>query len=128
MPKELCETYGRKDIGQPVTLTSAIDSSSNNAYVKLFVFDIFRSLFTIAEANHSSCHYATKLRWVQIDGDSVNSVSLQEQSNYRSLLIPLGVHLSQTRRIISFRHNIDAIDSWSTCSRCHDLCTMSNYG
>ncbi|CAF4441572.1 unnamed protein product, partial [Adineta steineri] len=57
-------------------------------------------------ANHSSCHYATKMRRVQIDGDSVNSIGLEEEQhcNYRRLLVAYGVHLSQTRQIVSLRH------------------------
>ncbi len=58
------------------------------------------------EANHSSCHYATKMRRVQIDVDSINSVGLEEeqQCNYRRLIVAFGVHLSQTRQIVSLRH------------------------
>jgi hypothetical protein len=58
------------------------------------------------EANHSSCHYGTKMRRVQIDGDSINSVGLEEEQhcNYRRLLVAYGVHLSQTRQIVSLRH------------------------
>ncbi|CAF4369840.1 unnamed protein product [Rotaria sp. Silwood2] len=85
IPKELCEVYERKKIGQPVTLTGP--------YLPL-------------EANHSSCHYATKMRRVQIDGESINSVGLEEEQhcNYRRLLVSFGVHLSQTRQIVLLRH------------------------
>ncbi|CAF1398035.1 unnamed protein product [Adineta steineri] len=85
VPKELCEVYERKEIGQPVTLTGP---------------------YSPLEANHSSCHYATKMRRVQIDGDSVNSIGLEEEQhcNYRRLLVAYGVHLSQTRQIVSLRH------------------------
>ncbi|CAF0984305.1 unnamed protein product [Didymodactylos carnosus] len=85
VPKELCEIYERKEIGQPITLTGP---------------------FTPLEANHSSCHSATKNRRVQIDGDSVNSVGLEEEphSNFRRLLVAVGVHLSQTRQVVSLRH------------------------
>ncbi|UJR29861.1 hypothetical protein I4U23_017409 [Adineta vaga] len=85
VPKELCEVYERKEIGQPVTLTGP---------------------YSPLEANHSSCHYATKMRRVQIDGDSINSVGLEEEQhcNYRRLLVAFGVHLSQTRQIVSLRH------------------------
>jgi hypothetical protein len=40
------------------------------------------------EANHSSCHYATKIHRSQIDGESINSVGLEEEQhcNYRHLL------------------------------------------
>jgi hypothetical protein len=55
------------------------------------------------EANHSSCHYATKMRRAQIDGESINLVGLEEQHcNYRRFLVAFGVHLSQTRQIILF--------------------------
>ncbi|CAF4547681.1 unnamed protein product [Rotaria socialis] len=82
---ELCEVYERKEIGQPVTLTGP---------------------YSPLEANHSSCHYATKMRRVQIDGESINSVGLEEEQhcNYRRLLVAFGVHLSQTRQIVSLRH------------------------
>ncbi|CAF1670420.1 unnamed protein product [Rotaria magnacalcarata] len=85
IPKELCEVYERKEIGQPVTLTGP---------------------YSPLEANHSSCHYATKMRRVQIDGESINSVGLEEEQhcNYRRLLVAFGVHLSQTRQIVSLRH------------------------
>ncbi len=46
------------------------------------------------------------MRRVQIDGDSINSVGLEEEQhcNYRRLLVAYGVHLSQTRQIVSLRH------------------------
>lgn len=85
VPKELCQVYQRKEIGQPVTLTGP---------------------YSPLESSHSSCHYATKMRRVQIDGESVNSVGLEEEQhcNYRRLLVAFGVHLSQTRQIVSLRH------------------------
>ncbi|CAF1410323.1 unnamed protein product, partial [Rotaria sordida] len=59
------------------------------------------------EANHSLFHYATKMRRVQIDNQSINSVGLEEQHwNYRRLLVSLGVYLSQRQHIVSFRHRI----------------------
>ena len=58
------------------------------------------------EANHSSCHYAAKMRRVLIDSDSINSVGLEEEQHchYRRLLISFAVQLSQTRQIVSLRH------------------------
>ncbi len=46
------------------------------------------------------------MRRVQIDGDSINSVGLEEEQhcNYRRLLVAFGVHLSQTRQVVSLRH------------------------
>ena len=46
------------------------------------------------------------MRRVQIDGESINSVGLEEEQhcNYRRLLVAFGVHLSQTRQIVSLRH------------------------
>ncbi|CAF3113661.1 unnamed protein product [Rotaria sp. Silwood2] len=85
IPKELCEVYERKEIGQPVTLTGP---------------------YSPLEASHSSCYYATKMRRVQIDGESINSVGLEEEQhcNYRRLLVAFGVHLLQTRQVVSLRH------------------------
>jgi hypothetical protein len=58
------------------------------------------------EGSHSSCHYATKTRRVQINGESVNCVGLEEehQCQYRRLLVACGVQLSQTRQLVSLRH------------------------
>ncbi|CAF0763658.1 unnamed protein product [Rotaria sordida] len=85
--KELCEVYERKEIDQPVTLIGP---------------------YSPLEANHSSCHYATKMRRVQIDDESINSVGLEEEQHchYRCLLVAFDVHLSQTRQIVSLRHTI----------------------
>ena len=77
-----------------------------------FLFDL--GPYSPLEANHSSCHYATKTRRVQVDGDSINSVGLEEEQycHYRRLLVSFSVHLSQRRQIVSLRHtNIDAIHS-----------------
>ncbi|CAF0742911.1 unnamed protein product [Rotaria sordida] len=85
--KELCEVYERKEIDQPVTLIGP---------------------YSPLEANHSSCHYATKMRRVQIDDESINSVGLEEEQHchYHCLLVAFDVHLSQTRQIVSLRHTI----------------------
>jgi hypothetical protein len=45
VPKELCEVYERKEIGQPVTLTGKVES-----FILTFCFDDFvivRSIFSI---------------------------------------------------------------------------------
>lgn len=102
VPKELCQVYQRKEIGQPVTLTGWI-------YIDFFLInDFFVSVgpYSPLEANYSACHYATKMRRVQIDGESINSVGLEEEQdcNYRRLLVAFGVHLSQTRQIVALRH------------------------
>ncbi|CAF2860578.1 unnamed protein product [Rotaria sp. Silwood2] len=85
VPKELREVYERKELSQPVTLSGP---------------------YSPLEVNHSSCHYATKMRRVQIDGEPINSVDLEEEQhcNYRRLLVAFGVHLSQARQIVSLRH------------------------
>lgn len=85
IPKELCQIHHAKELGQPVTLTGP---------------------YSPLESTHSSCHYATKMRRVQIDGESINSVGLEEEQhcNYRRLLVAQGVHLSQTKQIVSLRH------------------------
>jgi hypothetical protein len=46
------------------------------------------------------------MRRVQIDGESINSVGLEEEQhcNYRRLLVAFGVHLLQTRQVVSLRH------------------------
>ena len=46
------------------------------------------------------------MRRIQIDNDSINSVSLEEEQNnyHRRLIVAFGVHLSQTRQIVSLRH------------------------
>ena len=66
----------------------------------------FAGPYSPLEANYSACHYATKMRRVQIDGESINSVGLEEEQdcNYRRLLVAFGVHLSQTRQIVALRH------------------------
>ena len=53
------------------------------------------------------CHYTTKMRRVQTDNEPINSVGLEEEQhwNYRRLLVAFGVHLSQTRQIVSLRHS-----------------------
>jgi glycogen synthase len=46
------------------------------------------------------------MRRVQTDGVSINLVGLVEEQhcNYRRLFVAIGVHLSQTRQIVSLRH------------------------
>ena len=71
IPKELRQISHRKELGQSVTLTGP---------------------YSPLKANHSSCHYATKMRRVQLANDSINSAGLEEETMKTGVLCGLGFH------------------------------------